>query len=52
MSSIGLIFKADNEITELLPDWVVSPLETRNEVLAAIKKWLLWVTNLTASEQR
>jgi hypothetical protein len=37
MSSIGLIFKADNEMDKLLPDWVPSPLGARNEVLAAIE---------------
>jgi hypothetical protein len=37
MSSIGLIFKADNEIAELLPDWVPPPLGTRDEVLWAIE---------------
>jgi hypothetical protein len=40
MSSIGLIFKADNEMDKLLPDWVPSPLGARNEVLAAIEDCL------------
>jgi hypothetical protein len=40
MSSIGLIFKADNEMVELLPDWVPPPLGTRDEVLRAIEKCL------------
>jgi hypothetical protein len=40
MSSIGLIFKADNEMVELLPDWVPPPLGTRDEVLRAIKRSL------------
>ncbi len=38
MSSIGLIFKADNKMVELSPDWVPPPLGTRKEVLWALER--------------
>jgi hypothetical protein len=40
MSSIGLIFKVDKEMAELLINWVPPPLGTKEDVLMMIEKCL------------